>query len=105
MGIGFAFIQSPINNAAANALAEREREGGMGLFAGVFFLGGGMGPTLIGAFLAARQTADVDALNPLYAFAAAPFSDAFLALALAPIAALIATLRLRGSGNGGRQRE
>src|SRR5215210_4964961 len=34
VGAGFAFIQSPANNAAANSLPEEEVGGGMGIFAG-----------------------------------------------------------------------
>jgi MFS transporter, DHA2 family, metal-tetracycline-proton antiporter len=97
VGIGFAFIQSPANNAAAGALPDEEVGGGMGIFAGTFFLGAGTGPALIGAFLAAREEAGSDAINPLYALHAAPFSDAFLGMALALIIALIAALGLRGS--------
>jgi hypothetical protein len=99
MGVGFAFVQSPANNAAAGALPEKEVGGGMGIFAGAFFLGAGTGPALIGAFLAARQEAASGAINSLYPFGAAPFSDAFLAMVLAPIVALIAAFGLR-SGIG-----
>jgi DHA2 family metal-tetracycline-proton antiporter-like MFS transporter/DHA2 family florfenicol/chloramphenicol resistance protein-like MFS transporter len=95
MGAGFAFVQSPTNNAAANALPDEAVGGGMGLFAGAFFLGGGTGPALIGAFLAARQEAGAGALNPLYSFDASAFSDAFLATVLALIIALIAAVGLR----------
>ena len=38
VGTGFAFIQSPANNASVNSLPEEEVGGGMGIFAGVFFL-------------------------------------------------------------------
>jgi MFS transporter, DHA2 family, metal-tetracycline-proton antiporter len=34
VGTGFAFIQSPATNAAANSLPEEEVGGGMGIFAG-----------------------------------------------------------------------
>jgi MFS transporter, DHA2 family, metal-tetracycline-proton antiporter len=95
MGVGFAFVQSPANNAAAGALPEKEVGGGMGIFAGAFFLGAGTGPALIGAFLAARQEVAFGAINPLYALDAAPYSDAFLAMVLAPIVALIAAFGLR----------
>jgi DHA2 family metal-tetracycline-proton antiporter-like MFS transporter len=104
VGAGSAFIMSPINNAAANALPEDEVGGGMGLFSGAFFLGGGTGPALIGAFLAARQQAGDDALNPFYALdgaalGAAPFSDAFLLTVLVLLVALVATVGLRTSGD------
>jgi len=100
VGAGFACIQSPVNNAAANALPDNEVGAGMGLFAGAFFLGSGTGPALIGAFLAARQEAGFGALNPLYTFGVAPFSDAFLAMAVAVVIALLATFGLRSNAKG-----
>jgi len=105
VGAGFVFIQSPANNAAANALPEEEVGVGMGIFAGAFFLGAGTGPALIGAFLAAREEAGSGAINPLYTLDAAPFSDAFLAMVLALIVALIAALGLRGSIEANKQSE
>jgi DHA2 family metal-tetracycline-proton antiporter-like MFS transporter len=104
VGMGFAFVQSPANNAAANALPNSEVGGGMGIFAGAFFLGAGTGPALIGAFLAAREEAGSGAINPLYTLDAAPFSDAFLAMVVALLIALIAAIGLRGNiaANKGR---
>ena len=67
----------------------------MGIFQGLFFLGGGAGPALVGAFLVARRGAEAEALNPLYTLGAAPYSDAFLAIAVAVIIALLATFGLR----------
>lgn len=93
---GFAFIQSPANNAAAGALPPADVGAGLGLFSGAFFLGGGTGTALMGALLAARQEAGADAFNPFYTFEAAAFSDTFLVLAAALLIALIAVLGLRG---------
>lgn len=95
LGVGLAFIQSPANNAAANELSAAELGSGMGLFSGALFLGGGAAPALIGAVLAARQEAQAIAFNPLYALDAAPFSDAFLVVALGPALGLLAALALR----------
>ena len=103
VGAGFAFIQSPANNAAASALPEEEVGAGMGIFVGAFFLGSGTGPALIGAFLAAREEAGSNAINPLYTLDAAPFSDAFLAMVPALIVALIAALALRGEAKKDKQ--
>jgi DHA2 family metal-tetracycline-proton antiporter-like MFS transporter len=103
VGIGFAFIQSPANNAAASALPDEEVGGGMGIFAGAFFLGAGTGPALIGAFLASREEAGSGAINPLYALDAAPFSDAFLAMVPFLIVALVAASGLRGNVKGNKQ--
>jgi hypothetical protein len=44
-------------------------------------------------------------MNPLYALDATPFSDAFLAMVLALIIALIAALGLRGSTKVNKQSE
>jgi MFS transporter, DHA2 family, metal-tetracycline-proton antiporter len=95
VGAGFALANSPNINAAASALGPEEVGAGLGIFNGAFFLGGGTGPAVIGAFLAARKEADAGALNPLYALDAAAYSDAFLALALALLISLVAALGLR----------
>ncbi|MGI8860246.1 MAG: MFS transporter [Rubrobacteraceae bacterium] len=93
--VGMSFVQSPLANAAAGALPDAEVGGGMGIFQGLIFLGGGTGPALLGAFLASREEADGGAINPLYVLNAAPFSDAFLAMFFVLIIALLAALGLR----------
>ena len=95
VGVGFAFTNSPNVNAAAAALPEESTGVGLGIFNGLFFLGGGTGPAVVGAFLAARREADARAINPLYGLDAAPFSDAFLLLSVALLLALAASLGLR----------
>ena len=102
---GMAFVQSPLTNAAAGSLPEEEVGGGMGIFQGLLFLGGGTGPALIGAFLAAREEAGSSAINPLYALGATPFSDAFLAIALVLASALVAASTLRGGIRANEQDE
>lgn len=92
---GFAFIQSPVNNAAAGTLTRQEVGAGVGLFSGVYFLGSGAGPAAIGALLAARQEAGAPAFNPFYAFGAAPFADAFLGTAAVLLLALVAAFWLQ----------
>jgi DHA2 family metal-tetracycline-proton antiporter-like MFS transporter/DHA2 family florfenicol/chloramphenicol resistance protein-like MFS transporter len=96
-GVGFALANPPTTNAAAGALPAKEVGAGLGIFQGLFFLGGATGPALVGAFLAARREAGAGALNPLYTFQAAPFSDAFLAIAVAVIIALLAAFGLRSN--------
>ncbi len=54
----------------------------------------------LGLFLAARREGNFDALNPLYVLEAAPFSDAFLALTVALLIALVAALGLRSGFEG-----
>lgn len=95
VGAGFAFVQSPTNNAAAGALPVGDVGAGLGLFSGAFFLGSGAGPALIGALLESRREVGADAFNPFYTLAAGPFSDAFLGAVLALLVALIATFWLR----------
>ncbi len=92
VGAGFALTNSPNVNAAAAALSKEETGVGLGIFNGLFFLGGGTGPAMVGAFLAARREAGTGALNPLYALDAAPYSDAFLLLVVALLVALAASL-------------
>jgi MFS transporter, DHA2 family, metal-tetracycline-proton antiporter len=95
VGAGFAFANSPTTNAAAAALPQAEAGVGLGIYQGIFFLGGGTGPAVVGTFLAARREAGVDALNPLYALDAASFSDAFLVIAAALALAFAASLKLQ----------
>jgi DHA2 family metal-tetracycline-proton antiporter-like MFS transporter/DHA2 family florfenicol/chloramphenicol resistance protein-like MFS transporter len=94
VGTGFALTNSPNVNAAAAALSQEEAGVGLGIFNGLFFLGGGTGPAVVGAFLAARREADAGAIDPLYQLGAAPFSDAFLLLSVALLLALGAALWL-----------
>ncbi len=105
IGAGFAFSNPPTANAAANTLPTEEVGAGMGIFQGFLFLGGGAGPALIGAFLAARKEASSGAINPLYGLDAGPFSDAFLAMVLAVIIALIAAFGLRDNIETNKQSE
>lgn len=90
VGVGMAFVQPPTTNAATNALPGEEVGAGLGIFQGAFFLGSATGPAVLGAFLAARLEANGEAINPLYTLDAAPFSDVFLAMAVAVIFALAA---------------
>lgn len=95
VGAGFALTNSPNVNAAAAALKQKESGVGLGIFNGLFFLGGGTGPAVVGAFLASRREAGTDAINPLHTLGAAPFSDAFLILGVALLISLAATIRVR----------
>jgi DHA2 family metal-tetracycline-proton antiporter-like MFS transporter len=104
VGVGFAFTNSPNVNAAAAALPPEETGVGLGIFNGLFFLGGGTGPAVVGAFLSARREADADALDPFYTLHAAPFSDAFLLLVVALLIALAASFGLQ-SGKQTQNRE
>jgi MFS transporter, DHA2 family, metal-tetracycline-proton antiporter len=94
VGTGFAFANSPTTNAAAAALPREEVGVGLGIYQGLFFLGGGTGPAVIGAFLEARREAGTEALNPFYHLDAAFFSDAFLMVGIALLLAFAASLKL-----------
>ncbi len=104
VGAGFALTNPPNVNAAAAALKEEETGVGLGIFNGLFFLGGGTGPAVLGAFLAARREAGAEAIDPFYTLGAAPFSDAFLLLVVALLIALVASLGIP-SGKRARARE
>lgn len=108
LSTGMALVHPPLTNAAAGSLPEAEVGGGIGIFQGLLFLGGGTGPALTGAFLVAREEAGAGAINPAYALDldAPAFSDVFLALALAPVVALIAAIGLRvgTDASGGAER-
>lgn len=95
LGTGFAFVNSPATNAAAATLGREEAGVGLGIYQALFFLGGGTGPAVIGAFLAARREATAEALNPLYTLDAASYSDAFLVIGAALLLAFVASLKLR----------
>jgi MFS transporter, DHA2 family, metal-tetracycline-proton antiporter len=104
VGAGFALTNSPNVNAAAAALKVEETGVGLGIFNGLFFLGGGTGPAVVGAFLAARREAGAEAIDPFYTLGAAPFSDAFLLLVVALLIALIASMGIP-SGKRAQARE
>ena len=95
-GSGFAFVNPSITAAAAAVLPKEEVGVGLGIHQGLFFLGGGTGPAVIGAFYAARSSAGADALNPLYGLGAAAFSDAFLMVSVALVVSSFAALWVRG---------
>ena len=96
VGAGFAISNPATTNAAAGALPDEEVGVGLGIYQGLFFLGGATGPALVGAFLAARRDVGSGAINPLYALDVAHFSDAFLALSVFVALAAVAALGLRG---------
>ena len=100
-GCGFAFVNTSATAAAAAILPKDEVGVGLGIFQGLFFLGGGTGPAVIGAFFAVRSSAGAGALNPLYGLGAAPFSDVFLIVSVALLVSLAAALWVRvGAGTG-----
>lgn len=86
---------------AAGALPDKQVGVGLGVFQGSFSLGGGTGPAVVGAVLAAREKAGSGAMDPLYALEAASYSDTFLAVTVAVLLALVAALGL----NSGHQED
>lgn len=102
MGVGYAGVTSPAANAASATLSEETAGASLGIYQLFFFLGAGAGTAILGAFLAARQSAQAEALNPLYSAAssAAPFSDALLLAGLAVLLALGAALGIDARTTG-----
>ena len=100
LGLGFSIVNSPTANAAAATLSAEESGVGLGIFQLVFFLGGGFGPAVTATFLAFRQAAGGAAINPFHALGSAPFSDAFLLIALSAAIALVMTLGIRQRKKG-----
>ncbi len=103
VGTGFALSNPATTNAAAGALPAEDVGVGLGIFQGLFFLGGATGPALAGAFLAARRDSGSDAINPLYALDVAHFSDAFLLLSAFVALGAGAALMLRGRDDEARE--
>lgn len=95
VGVGFALSNPATTNAAAGALPGEDVGVGLGIYQGLFFLGGATGPALAGAFLAARRDGGSGALNPLYTLDVAHFSDVFLALAFFVALAAVAALGIQ----------
>jgi MFS family permease len=98
VGAGFRPHQLPERERGRGGAERGGYRGGPGIFNGLFFLGGGTGPAVVGAFLAARREAGAGALNPLYMLDAAPFSDAFLLLVVGLFICLLVSLGIRSPG-------
>jgi EmrB/QacA subfamily drug resistance transporter len=101
VGVGFAGITSPNTNATAATLPQDEVGVGLGIYQMLFFLGGGCGPALLGAFLAARRESGAGAFNPFYTLNATAFSDAFLLLSLCSLVALLVVSYGRSTADKG----
>jgi DHA2 family metal-tetracycline-proton antiporter-like MFS transporter len=100
-GSGFAFVNPSITAAAAAVLPKEEVGVGLGIYQGLFFLGGGTGPAVIGAFYAARSAAGEGALNPLYSLGTAAFSDAFLMVSVSLVVSIAAAFWVQGGAGKG----
>jgi MFS transporter, DHA2 family, metal-tetracycline-proton antiporter len=96
LSVGVLFVLTPIISAAASALPADQVGVGLGILQGAQFLGAGTGPALLGVLVAARQQSGSGAINPLYpGHEGAAFSDAFLAMAVVAVLALIVAFRMR----------
>lgn len=103
LSVGFSMVQSPNINAVATSLSRDESGVGIGIYQMLFVLGGGFGPAVAATFLAARQGAGTEAINPLFIANSAPYSDAFLLLTAATVVALVAAFGLKENiGKGGK---
>ncbi|MFI0466170.1 MFS transporter [Saccharopolyspora sp. 5N102] len=96
LSVGFIFVITPIISAAASALPGDQVGVGLGILQGSQFLGAGTGPALFGVLVAARLQSGSNAINPFYGGqAGAAYSDAFLAMAVVVVLALIVAFRMR----------
>ncbi|MEV4577981.1 MFS transporter [Nonomuraea jabiensis] len=96
LSVGFFFVLTPIISAAASALPPDQAGVGLGILQGAQFLGAGTGPALLGVLVTARQQTGADAFNPLHGGQdGAAYSDAFLAMAVIVVLAVIAAFRMR----------
>jgi len=97
ISIGFILVITPVVSAAAGALPAGHVGAGLGILQGAQFLGAAAGPALLGALLTAHGGRD--AVNPLHpGHGAAAFSDAFLAMAVTTVLALVVASRMRAGG-------
>ena len=99
---GFAWVNAPITNALSSNLEGQDIGVGIGIFRMFFFLGGGVGPALAGAFLAAQKGGATRALDPLYSLGAPAFSDTFLLMGPAIIVAIGFSMWLKMASTGGK---
>jgi DHA2 family metal-tetracycline-proton antiporter-like MFS transporter/DHA2 family florfenicol/chloramphenicol resistance protein-like MFS transporter len=94
LSVGFILVLTPIISAAASALGVDQVGVGLGILQGAQFLGAGTGPALFAVLVSARQGSR--AVNPSYdGQVGAAFSDAFLAMAVVVVLALIVAVRMR----------
>jgi MFS transporter, DHA2 family, metal-tetracycline-proton antiporter len=104
LSVGFILVLTPVISAAASALPADRVGVGLGILQGAQFLGAGTGPALFGVLVTARQQDGSDAVNPLYAgHEGAAFSDAFLAMAVVVVLALVVAFGMRPSRAGSQQ--
>ncbi|MEV0704100.1 MFS transporter [Saccharopolyspora sp. NPDC050389] len=96
LSVGFIFVITPIISAAASALPGDQVGVGLGILQGAQFLGAGTGPALFGVLVTARLQSGSSAINPFYGGNdGAAYSDAFLAMAVVVVLALIVAFRMR----------
>lgn len=96
VSVGFIFVLTPLISAAAGALPGDQVGAGLGILQGAQFLGAGTGPALVGVLVTARQQSGGGAVNPLHSgLEGAAYSDAFLAMAVIVVPALIVAYRMR----------
>ncbi|MGO1973155.1 MAG: MFS transporter [Propionibacteriaceae bacterium] len=102
LGSGFAGVVTLATSAISRLLPPAQVGTGVGIFQGAQFLGAGAGPAVFGVVLASRRASGADAVNPFHTGPADAFSDAFSALTLVVVLALVAAVRLRSARRGSR---
>ncbi|NIH83844.1 MFS transporter [Amycolatopsis granulosa] len=103
LSVGFIIVITPIISAAASALPADQVGVGLGILQGAQFLGAGTGPALFGVLITARQHSGSGAINPLHSgHEGAAYSDAFLAMAVVAVLAVVVASRMRPAATSPR---
>lgn len=90
LGVGFGAVNAPLTDIAARALDHRELGTGIGIYQACYFIGGAVGPALVGPFLDWRAAGLTPVINPLHIGTVVPaYSDAFLLVAAVALGAVL----------------
>jgi DHA2 family metal-tetracycline-proton antiporter-like MFS transporter len=95
LGVGFGAVNAPLIDVVARALDHRGLGTGIGIYQACYFIGGAVGPALVGPFLDWRAAGLAPVINPLHIGAVVPaYSDAFLLVAAVALCALLVAAML-----------
>lgn len=95
LGIGFSAMNAPLTDIAARALDQRDLGTGVGIYQACFFLGGAVGPALVGPFLDRHAAGLTSVINPLHIATVVPaYSNVFLLVATVVLGALLVAAML-----------
>ena len=95
LGVGFGAVNAPLIDIAARALDRQELGTGISIYQACYFIGGAVGPALVGSFLDWRAAGLTPVINPLHIGTVVPaYSDAFLLVAAVALCALLVAAML-----------